>query len=101
MRYDTPVTFRQLQRGVYDSSTGNYSPDTVALSETRNAAVMDSSVETMKLVYGEIKQGSKTIHLQNRVVGPYNCVVIGSDKYRIDHEQLLRTKQILVVSEVL
>lgn len=101
MRYDTAVIFRQLERGDYDDATGDYSPEKVVLVEARTAAVIDSTIETMKLIYGEIRQNSKTIHLQNKVGECYNNVLIGSKPYRIDMRKNLRNKQILVVSEAI
>ena len=64
MRYDTPVYFQKVTQGEYDPTTGDYEEDTV--DETCvMASVMDTRTETMQVVYGSIKQGSKTIHIQN------------------------------------
>ena len=54
MRYDTPVYFQKTISGEYDPNTGNYGEDSV--DETlRYASVMDTSIKTMRLIYGEIK----------------------------------------------
>lgn len=99
MRFDTPIYFERIQAGEYDASTGNYGEDTKT-EEERLAAVTDSSTETMTLVYGSLKQGSKTIRLQNHYTKPFDSIRIGEKHYRVDRERKLRVKHIFVVSEV-
>ena len=85
MRYDTPVYFQKTISGEYDPNTGNYGEDSV--DETlRYASVMDTSIKTMRLIYGEIRQGSLCIQLQNH--------------YTEDSSRKLRIKHTFVVSEV-
>lgn len=57
MRYDTPIFFQMVVPGEYDKKTGNY-VDNQIKEVIRYASVMDTGVETMKLVYGSIQQGS-------------------------------------------
>ncbi len=99
MRFDTPVYFERVQPGEYDASTGDYKADTV-YSEKLYASVTDSTTETMNLVYGELKQGSKTIRLQNRYPTPFDRIKIGGKRYRVDRARELRMKHTFVVSEV-
>ncbi len=99
MRFDTPIYFERIQPGEYDASTGNYGENTVA-EEKRNAAVTDTGTQTMTLVYGALKQGSKTIRLQNHYTQPFNRIRIGETHYKVDRERKLRVKHIFVVSEV-
>lgn len=99
MRFDTPIYFVSIQAGEYDASTGNYGEDT-ATEEVRYGAVTDTGTETMTIVYGALKQGSKTVRLQSHYTKPFDSIRIGEKHYRVDRERKLRTKHIFVVSEV-
>lgn len=99
MRYDTPIYFRRIAPGDYDPATGNYGDDTIA-EVARYASVMDTSRETMRLIYGEIRQGSLTIHLQNHYDDPFDRIRVGNRLYAVDYARRLRVKQVFVVSEV-
>lgn len=99
MRYDTPIYFQRITAGEYDAETGNYAEDIV--SETpRFASVMDTRTETMRLVYGAIRQGSMTVHIQNRYSHPFDRIRIGEKRYAVDYRRRLRTKETFVLSEV-
>ena len=100
MRYDTPVYFQHITAGVYDPSTGNYGDDTVA-ETLRYASVMDTRTETMNLLYGEIRQGSLAVHIQNHYAGIFDRIRIGGKVYRVDYRRCLRTKETFIISEVL
>lgn len=99
MRYDTPVYFRRIIHGEYNPGTGDYGNDTVDETQ-RYASVMDTSRETRRLIYGEIRQGSLTIHLQNHYDDPFDQIRVGNRLYTVDHTRRLRVKQVFVVSEV-
>ena len=100
MRYDTPIFFQTVaEKGKYDSSTGNYEPDKPT-EEQCWASVTDSRTETVKMLYGEPKQGCLTIRLQNIYIKPFDKIRIGDKLYREDFSRKLRTKHIFVVSEV-
>lgn len=99
MRYDTSVFFRAVTLGDYDESTGNYGEDVV--SETMvMASVMDTQAETMKLVYGDIRQGSLTLTIQNHYDKTFDNIRVGDKVYRVDRTRRLRVKQSFIVSEV-
>lgn len=99
MRYDTLIYFQKIIPGEYDKKTGNYVDDQV--EEVRSyASVMDTGAETMRLVYGTIRQGSLTIQLQNQCTKPFDRIRVGQKIYQVDSRRNLRTKQIFVVSEV-
>lgn len=99
MRYDTPIYFRTFGKDVYNASTGNY--DQAAPVDVKcMAAVMDTSRDTMRLVYGEIRQGSMTVQLQNHYDDTFDRIVIGDKIYTVDYSRRLRTKHTLIVSEV-
>lgn len=93
------VFFQSITPGEYDESTGDYKTD-VVLEEKRHASVTDTGTETMNLVYGSIKQGSKTVRLQAHYKNPFDHIRIGNALYRVDFERKLRTKHVFVVSEV-
>lgn len=97
MRYDTPVYFQYVEPGKYDEMTGDYEKDTVA-EVKKFACVTDSGLETVRLLYGELKQGSLVIRLQRPYVVPFNRIRIGEKLYTADMAKLRR--RVFVVSEV-
>ena len=99
MRYDTPIYFQQLIPGDYDPKTGNYGEDQVRETQ-RLAAVMETNTETMRILYGTIRQGSVTVHLQNRYEQTYDRIRIGDRVYQVDRRKKLRVKKDLVLTEV-
>ncbi|WP_300630732.1 hypothetical protein [uncultured Thomasclavelia sp.] len=54
----------------------------------------------MKLVYGSIKQGSLTVHMQNHYRGDFDFIRVGEKRYKVDYGRYLRVKQSMVLSEV-
>lgn len=100
MRYDTPIYFQRVTAGAYDPETGDYGSNTIT-EAARYAAVMDTRTETMQLVYGELKQGSLTVHIQNHYTDPFDRIRIGEKRYRVDFQRRLRAKESFVLSEVL
>ena len=99
MRYDTPIYFQRIQEGEYEESTGNYDESSVTETEVM-ASKMDTQTETMKLIYGDIRQGSMTLTIQNHYDQPFDRIRIGDKQYRVDRTRRLRQKQTFVVSEV-
>lgn len=99
MRYDTEVFFQTLTDGEYDQSTGNYA-DSVTSEVKRWANVMDTQTETLRLVYGELKQGSLTIQLQNPYTDAFDRIRVLDKIYAVDYRRNLREKQTFIVSEV-
>lgn len=99
MRYDTPIYFRSLEKGAYNPDTGNYAPDTIT-EDCVFADVTESRIETLNMVYGELKQGCYTVRLQNIYIKPFNQIRIADKLYCVDFSRKLRTKHIFVVSEV-
>ena len=99
MRYDTQIFFQKSSPGAYDTETGNYEVDRI--EETlKYASVMDTQTEMLKLVYGSIKQGSLTLHIQNHYKEKFDHIRIGEKIYKVDYTRKLRTKQTFIVSEV-
>lgn len=99
MRYDTPIYFQRIKSGEYDVKTGDYADDTV-VETLRYASVMDTRTETMRFVYGEIRQGSLTVHIQNHYPDTFDRIRIGSKVYSVDYRRRPRVKESFVVSEV-
>lgn len=96
MRYDTQVFFRRFVKDTYNPDTGDYI-ESPPIEVMRYASVTDTGTETLNLIYGNIKQGSKTIRLQRGYVEPFNEVRIGEKTYRVDFS---RWNKVFVVSEV-
>ncbi|MEG1426055.1 MAG: hypothetical protein RSC76_00050 [Oscillospiraceae bacterium] len=99
MRFDTPIYFQQITPGGYNASTGNYGADMVTEAK-QYASVTNSGVAMLKLVYGELKQGSLTIRIQTQYQKPFDRVRIGKSMYRVDFIRPLRNIHVFVVSEV-
>lgn len=97
MRYDTPVIF-QLVEDTYDSN-GDYA-ETVVEQHTEYASIQNTDAQTMHLVYGEIRQGSITLSLQNYVGYTFNRVFINGKPYTVDQSINLRVKKAYVLSEL-
>jgi hypothetical protein len=99
MRFDTPIFFQSRKQGEYDPDTGNYAADTVEETQCW-ASVTETRVDTLNLIYGEIKQGCYTVRLQNIYRKPFSRIRIGEKLYKVDYSRKMRTKHIFVVSEV-
>ena len=99
MRYDTPIYFQLIRQGIYDPKTGDYA-DRDPVETKVYADVTDTSTDTKQILYGDIKRNSKVIRLQQHYTRTYNRIRIDEKQYIVDFERKLRTKQILVVSEV-
>ena len=98
MRCDTPIYFQRIARGELDKTTGNHAKST---TETMAwASVTDAGEDTLVRVYGKIRQGCKTIRLQNKYTEPFDRIRIGEKVYSVDFSRTLRVKQVFVVSEV-
>ena len=96
MRYDKPIFFQSTEPGGYDPLTGDYGDDTI--SEVKKyASVTDTGTETLRLVYGAIKQGSFTIRLQQPYKKPFDRIRIDEKFYQVD---FARKSRAFVVSEV-
>ena len=99
MRFDTPVYFQRITAGEYDPNTGDYGADQV--QETRRyASVTDTGAEMLRLVYGELRQKSKTVRLPSPCSKPFDRLRIGDVCYAVDLVRTLRRRQVLIVSEV-
>ena len=99
MRYDTRVYFQRVTPGAYDADTGDYADDTI-VETLRYASVMDTGRETLRLVYGEIRQGRLSIQIQGHYAEAFDRIRVGDKVYSVDDSRSLRTKQTFVVSEV-
>ena len=64
------------------------------------ADVTDTGTDTMNIIYGQIRQGSKVIRLQSHYAKTFNRIRIGDKQYRVDFERKLRAKHVFIVSEV-
>lgn len=99
MRYDTRVYFQRITPGDYDEESGNYGQDKVEETEVL-ASVMDTSRETMHLLFGEIRQGTLTVQIQNHYDAPFDRIRINNKIYSVKSRRRLRTKETFIVCEV-
>ena len=96
MRYDREAIFQQVEEQYL--SNGDYA-EIVVEEHTEYCSVAFTDLQTMHLVYGAIKQGSLTIHLQNYIGYAFNRIVIEGKTYVVDDEIDLRFKKVYVISE--
>lgn len=96
MRFDTPVYFQTVEKGAYNADTGDYAPDN-PIEEKKYADVTDTGTEALRLIYGDLKQGCKTVRLQRPYKKAFDCIRIGEKTYRVD---LSRRNKAFYVSEV-
>ena len=99
MRYDTPIFFQRVIQGEYDTSTGNYA-DPIIEETKKYASVMNTGTETLRIIYGELRQDIFTIQLQNHYNKAFDRIRVGQKVYGVDYSRKLRTKHIFIVSEV-
>lgn len=99
MRYDKHIYFQRFVQGSYNENTGNYE-DGSPVEEMVMASVMDTKTQTMMQIYGQIRQGSLTCHIQNIYQKPFDYIRIGTKKYKVDYSRRLRTKESFILSEV-
>ena len=99
MRYDTPIYFEKISPGAYDETVGDYGAP-VVVSTKRLASVVNTSDKQMHLIYGGIREGSKTISLLNAYGEVFDRIRVGSKLYTVDRRISLRTKQAFVCSEI-
>lgn len=99
MRFDKPIFFQHIKVGAYDTNTGDYGADEVTEVQTF-ASVTDAGVETMKLIYGNLKQGSLTVRLHAHYTEDFDRIRIGNKVYSVDFERKLQKMHVFVVSEV-
>jgi hypothetical protein len=100
MRYDTPIYFQTVPKDIYDPTTGDHVPIGEPTEVEKYASVYDTQTQVLLLVYGGIRQGSKTIHLQVPYTEPFDHIRIGDKLYNVDFKRDFRQKQSFIVSEV-
>ncbi len=98
MRYDTPVYLQTKTQGRLDPNTGNYLPALVR-ENLVYGSVSANDANTNKVYYGGLNWKSVTIHF-NRHLPPFDTIRIGSVRYRVDSVEQLRTKTVVIASEV-
>lgn len=98
MRYDKAIFFQHVT-DAYNADTGNYDAESIK-EDKKYASVTDSGVETMRIVYGGVKQGSLTLRLLAPYTKPFDRIRVGDKAYNVDFSRTLRQKQVFVVSEV-
>lgn len=99
MRYDTPIFFQRVIQGEYDASTGNYA-DPIIEETKKYASVMNTGTETLRIIYGELRQDALTIQLQNHYNEAFDRIRVGRRIYVVDYSRKFKTKHVFVASEV-
>ncbi|WP_066925552.1 hypothetical protein [Murdochiella massiliensis] len=99
MRYDKRIFFVSQVDGEYDQTTGDYLEPEIVKTEVY-AAVHDTNEETLKLLYGDIRQKSFTVHILGRYEKAFRYILIDGKSYHVDLTRRLRHRQTFIVSEV-
>ena len=97
MRYDTKVIFQQVEDTYQEN--GDYA-ESVVEQHIEYASVQSTDAQTMHIVYGEIRQGSITLSLQNYIGYKFNRVLVNGKPYTVDQSIDLRFKKAYVLSEL-
>lgn len=100
MRYDKQIFFRRTLEGEYDESTGDYGAPAIE-EHGRLADVQPTGTETMMRVFGQIRQDSVTVHIQEGFTAPFDCIRIGDVLYQVAFRRKLRAKETFVLREIL
>ena len=101
MRYDKEIRFIKEAETKYDPKTGNHEKTAQDTQIKCMASVIDASDKTIQIVYGELREGVLSIQLQNRMEEPFDYILIGSKRYKVDRKRNLRIKQTFIVSEMM
>lgn len=97
MRYAEPVWFCKVSK-TYNASTGDYI-DGEPVKSPVYASIINTSIDTMNIVYGSIKQGSLTIQLQNHYDQPFDYIECRGKRYRVDIREPKAQKDVFIISE--
>ena len=98
MTFVKPIYF-QTVTCAYNAETGDYGDEKIT-EVKRYASITNSGTDTINLVYGELKQGSLIVRLQNHYNAPFNRIRIDEKLYRVDMQRRLLNKHVFVISEV-
>lgn len=98
MRYAEPIWFVKATK-TYNPQTGDYTTANPVKSVVYGS-IINTSIETMHLVYGGIRQGSLTIQLQNKYTQPFDYIEVRGKKYKVDTRDPKAVKDVLIISEV-
>ena len=100
MRYDKLITPYNYDRGLYNEDTGDCDIVGDTAGEPIIVSVNDASDQTVKLIYGEIREGVLVIHVPYNIEEGIDYIKYKDKKYRIDRKRNLRFKTTFIVSEV-
>lgn len=100
MRYDHKIYFCRNGDSTYNEETGDYG-EAEPTKVKRYASIVQTGEDRAQIVYGSIREGSLTLHLQNHYPDPFDYIEIDEKKYHVDHRIKLRSKDCYVVSEVI
>lgn len=97
MRYNKQVSFYKFDAKTYDPSTGDYTSLDYGYVKFTIGSVMDTKTEMVKLIYGDLKQESKTIIIQGYMDEPFNFIIIDNKFYKCDYRRRLKNKETFIV----
>jgi hypothetical protein len=98
MRYDKTVYFQKVETQ-YNKETGDY--EVTETTETkRQAAITQTGIKTIMMVYQQIPEESLTVRIQNHYMDDFDYIRIGDTQYKVDRRLDLPVRQVFVVSEV-
>lgn len=99
MRFDTPVFFVTIDERTYNAATGNYeTPDET--HRLYRANVMDTTDVMKRLVYGTVKQESRTVFIKGTAPGNPDYINIDGIRYKIDKVRHRKLRSSYIVSGV-
>lgn len=99
MRYDTPVSFVREIPGELNVRTGDYGAGSTSVTEAW-ANVSDPGTEALQLVYGQLRQGAKTVRIRGSVSADVDYLIIDEKKYSPDSIRTYRQEQVFICSEM-
>ena len=100
MRYDKRIYFVKEGEEVYDYDTGDY-VTTEPIKHEARANVSRTGTERMQLIYGALKQGAITVHIQGKYDEAFDYIEVDDKKYNVDAFKTFRNDQAFNLSEQL
>lgn len=98
MRYDKTIYFVKNGENVYNYDTGDYE-ESEPVKIARSANVTDLGYESVKLLYGELKQGAKVVRIVGHHYDDCDYIEIDGKAYLVQLERRLRQETTFQVVE--
>ena len=98
LRFDTIITIVQKVEPKR-LPNGNHTSAEKELGKLR-ANVSYTNYETSERIYGEVKEGSRTVRLQHKITDPFDYMIIDGGRFTVDSVRHSRHRASYIVSEV-